>query len=477
MKERFGEYKLSRYNLFIPVENGRELVYNTLTSSITKVNCTLSRALKGNNGAFTNFKILEEKLMEAGILVQEKTDELKEYENLHRQWKGGKETVGFNVLLTYDCNFECPYCYQGRGKEGEKIHGFAYMPSNVLHATKEFIKRTAAERESKTLELVLYGGEPFLVPDRCKELADEIAEWAQRNNVAFKLHALSNGSLITGEIINWLSDYKCRLQIPVDGALETHDKYRFYKDTKTGSFEDVLRVLNLTKGTDIETHIRISLTDETCPTMEGLLDALKDKGLNHVYPDFCYITAFTNACLDFKGHTLSDLKLFKVMPELWINAHERGFPLDIRPQIRPLPCSSISDGSFIVDPFGNVYKCWELVGQKEHMVGRIRPDGCLEKTEVYGDVLERNPVEIIQCRNHAYLPACGGGCVCKAQWVHKTYHAPGCGTERYLLRDKIKIYVDTLDLKDKWAESHGEFEIQPIEARQQPKMSHCYVLV
>ncbi|MBI4980415.1 SPASM domain-containing protein, partial [Candidatus Woesearchaeota archaeon] len=126
------------------------------------------------------------------------------------------------------------------------------------------------------------------------------------------------------------------------------------------------------------------------------------------------------------------------MPELWRKAHERGFPLDIRPQVQPPPCSSVADGSYILDAFGEVYKCWELVGLKEHMVGKINLDGDLEKTLVYGDVLERNPLNIEQCRKDAYLPACGGGCVCKAQWQSKTYHAPGCGTEKYLLKDKVK---------------------------------------
>ncbi|MEW6062916.1 MAG: SPASM domain-containing protein [Nanoarchaeota archaeon] len=129
------------------------------------------------------------------------------------------------------------------------------------------------------------------------------------------------------------------------------------------------------------------------------------------------------------------------------------------------------------DTFGEVYKCWELVGLKEHIVGRIDFDGNLEKTSVYGDVLKRNPVNIEQCRNHSYLPACAGGCVCKAQWQSKTYHVAGCGTEKYLLKDKVKVYIETLDLSDKPTIQAGPFRLQKIEGRQKPKMSHCYVLV
>jgi len=474
--------KKSRFNVFVSEENGRTLVYNTLRGSITKVNSNLATILR-NDGDSINLSqevaSLVEDLHKQGILVPLDFDELREYERLHKRWKEGKEKVEINALLTYDCNFECPYCYQGREETGMKIHGFRYMNPILLDAIKKFIRNTLLERDAKRLELVLYGGEPFL-PNAWpmgRELTEEMSEWTKLNDISFGLHALSNGSLITEDIIEWLSQYKARLQIPVDGNPEMHNRYRFYKENRRGSFEEVAKVLAMTKGTDIETHIRISLTDETYPTIESLLDELKSRGLTHVYPDFCYITAFTEACSDFEGHTLSDLKLFKVMPELWKKAHQRGFPLDIRPRVQPLPCSSIADGSFIIDPFGDVYKCWELVGLKEHKVGEIDFDGELIKTEVYGDVLERNPINIKQCKNHAYLPACGGGCVCKAQWSSKTYHAPGCGTEKYLLKDKVRMYTKTLDLSNTATRRFGDFELQIIEGRQQPNMSHCYVLV
>lgn len=474
--------KTSKFNVFVRENDGTELVYNTLRGSISRVNQQLAQLLKSRD--LTSFDDADlvgivENLKEQGILIAPTFDELREYGEMHQRWKDGRENVEFNALLTYDCNFECPYCYQGRGEKGQQIHGFKYMSPELLSATKKFIKKTTAERGAKKLELVLYGGEPFLPRARemGRELTDEVSEWARNNNIAFGLHVLSNGSLIDKDTVKWLSDYKTRLQIPVDGDPGMHNKYRFYKKDKRGSFEDIARVLGMTKETNVETHIRISLTDETYPTMEGLLDELKTRGLTHVYPDFCYITAFTDACAGFEEHTLSDSKLFKVMPELWRKAHERGFSLDIRPQVQPLPCSSVADGSYIVDSFGEVYKCWELVGLKEHMVGKIDFDGNLEKTLIYGEVLERDPLNIEQCRNDAYLPACAGGCVCKAQWQSKTYHAPGCGTEKYLLRDKVRVYVETLDLSDKQMTLVGNFRLQKIEGRQQPKMSHCYVLV
>jgi uncharacterized protein len=469
--------KRSRFNVFVPTEDGKEIIYNTLSGSLTKVNHSLAETLRDGDTRNIGFTILR-KLENQDVMICVARDEMAEYRDMHERWKTGREKVEFNALLTYDCNFECPYCYQGRGDVGKEIHGFRSMTPEFLESVKSFIKTTTEDRAAKAMDLVIYGGEPFLPNARYmgRDLVGDVSGWADENDVKFALQILSNGSLMREEDIEWLNGYSARVQIPVDGDPEMHDRYRFYKNSGKGSFEDIAKVLAMTKGSDIETHIRISLTEETYPTMDNMLSELRDRGLTHVYPDFCYITAFTDACSGFEEHTLSDAKLFSVMPELWRKAHELGFPLDIRPKVKPLPCSSIADGSFIIDPFGEVYKCWEHVGLKEHIVGVLDNDGNFTKTEVYGDVLRRNPCDIKGCSDHNYLPSCGGGCVCKAQWQEGTYHARGCGTEKFLLKDKIKTYVETQTGNNLWTMENG-YAIQIIEGVQEPDISHCYVLV
>lgn len=476
---------LSKFNvgLVLPGDPYGHVVYNTLTGSITKVNEALSEVITGEDLSEIDFcepSSVKQLLMEQGILVARNYDEIDAYEKLHQKWKRGSENVEINALLTYDCNFECPYCYQGRGAKGARIHGFNYMDDTIVASVEQFAKETVADRGAQKLEIVLYGGEPFLPNAKQKgiRLTDNCSHWATKNGVNFALHVLSNGSLITEDDIKWLSGYSTRIQIPVDGAPRIHNRYRFFKETGAGSFYRIVNTLELTRKHNLETHIRVSLTEETYPTMVEMLNELERLGLNHVYPDFCYITAFTNACEDFKEHTLSDNRLFKLMPELWLLAHNMGFPLDIRPQVQPLPCSSIADGSFIIDPMANIYKCWEHVGIKEHVVGKLHTSGFLEPTSVYGEIISRNPVLISACRNHSYLPACGGGCVCKAHWKHRTYNAPGCGTERFLLKDKIRMYLTTLGIESVLRRaSTGSLIAATVEGKREPLMRHCYVLV
>jgi uncharacterized protein len=203
-----------------------------------------------------------------------------------------------------------------------------------------------------------------------------------------------------------------------------------------------MKFFSYAKDTNIDLHLRISVTKETYPTMEKMLDDLKQRGLMHLHPDFCYITSFVDACLPFSKKCLVDSELYKVLPELWKMAREKGFKTDLlRPRVSPLPCSSIADGSYVIDPDGDVYKCWELVIQKQHIVGTITQEGKLELKAPYHDTLTRDPVSIEECSKCKFLPACSGGCICKAVWNKGTYHASGCGTVKYLLVEQLKAYL------------------------------------
>jgi uncharacterized protein len=176
--------------------------------------------------------------------------------------------------------------------------------------------------------------------------------------------------------------------------------------------------------------------------MKDMLLDLKKRGLTHLHPDFCYITSFVDACTSFSKQCLKDSELYNVLPELWKLSRNLGFKTDLlRPQVSPLPCSSIADNNFVVDPDGDLYKCWELVIQKEHIVGKILDDGTIDLKKPFFATLARDPSTIEWCRDCELLPACSGGCICKAAWNYGTYNAKGCGSIKYLLKKQLVAYL------------------------------------
>jgi uncharacterized protein len=427
--------KSSNYNFFIPTKEEQTFIaYNSLSGSVSIISKDLKEALAENNLPENNDALKD--LEKTGLAVDDCIDEKKVYKYIHNKFKFDNSYQHFCVIITYDCNFRCPYCYQGADKSKQPI------TEEILERIIKFIKKTCLERKAKDMEITLYGGEPFLYPEKCVKLVEETSAWAKENCINFHLSALTNGTLLTKELIGWLGKFKARVQIPLDGFKTVHDKYRNYFEKNKGSYEDLMQVFAGFKNSGASIHLRISVTDETYPTIGQMLDDLKNKGLQHLQPDFCYITSFVEACESFSKHCLKDSELYKVLPELWQLSRKKGFKTDVlRPRISPLPCSSIADASYVIDPIGDIYKCWELVIQKEHIAGRILEDGSLEIKAPYYDTLARDPILIEGCKDCKFLPSCSSGCICKAAWNKGTYHAGGCGTVKFLMIEQLKAYL------------------------------------
>ncbi|MFR5691675.1 MAG: SPASM domain-containing protein [Lachnospiraceae bacterium] len=73
----------------------------------------------------------------------------------------------------------------------------------------------------------------------------------------------------------------------------------------------------------------------------------------------------------------------------------------------PYICGAVSINSCIIDPLGNIYKCWDDIGRQEYIAGNL--DDGLSRAEnttkwLNYDFLEAN------CKECAFLPLCMGGC-------------------------------------------------------------------
>ena len=76
-------------------------------------------------------------------------------------------------------------------------------------------------------------------------------------------------------------------------------------------------------------------------------------------------------------------------------------------------CAIRNPQSLAFDPEGNVYKCWEHIGDEQYSIGRINKKGAIENVNV--TLLNRqlygaDPLDDPQCRECPYLPVCHGGC-------------------------------------------------------------------
>lgn len=119
-----------------------------------------------------------------------------------------------NLTLTQSCNLKCSYCY-------EDYKSTKSMPYEK--AVRILDKELNKEDDFDFIEIDFFGGEPFLAFDTIKKLVEYVnsKEW----NHDYIFFAITNGTLVHGEIQTWLKDHRdcfiCGLSF--DGTPNMHD--------------------------------------------------------------------------------------------------------------------------------------------------------------------------------------------------------------------------------------------------------------
>lgn len=111
------------------------------------------------------------------------------------------------LMLGSACNFKCNYCIQAESciKTEPEI-----APDVICYLWKLINTRPAKEK----LKLILWGGEPLLY---FKTIQKMIAEFGDRVNYAM----VTNGSLLTDEIVDYLNEHKVGVALSHDGEHTT----------------------------------------------------------------------------------------------------------------------------------------------------------------------------------------------------------------------------------------------------------------
>ena len=159
--------RLSDYTIPIALEAepGKTLLVHGYTGAIDVVDSELWQTLKdfpnGNNLSSEEIELLGKR----GYLTSKTTEEERAYvakfaEKLHESRLKLQKNFGF--VVTYDCNFRCPYCFENAISK----HGTAWskqsMTPELVDRAFEAMLEIEPRKELHKKSILLYGGEPLL---------------------------------------------------------------------------------------------------------------------------------------------------------------------------------------------------------------------------------------------------------------------------------------------------------------------------
>ena len=127
-----------------------------------------------------------------------------------------------SLMLTHDCNLACVYCYE-RAKSGKRI--------SLETAKQAIIKGFSRCSDDEELDISFHGGEPFLAFDMLQDICEWV--WSQTWSAPYICFATTNGTLVHGNITDWVTRNRKRLYLglSLDGTRDMHNLNR------SGSFD------------------------------------------------------------------------------------------------------------------------------------------------------------------------------------------------------------------------------------------------
>ncbi|HDR7514664.1 TPA: radical SAM protein [Bacillus mobilis] len=389
--------KLSKYNI-VERMGDNTVIYNTLSSGVLLLNEEYSKHFFGiDKSGVCNKKDLLEELKKGQMVCDYNVDELENLRVANMASRFNNSILSLTLAPSLKCNFACPYCFED---------GYRYntMDKRTQEKFLEFFQ--SAISNVSTVSVCWYGGEPLLQLKTIEYLTKEMLAKLENTGKEYYSHIITNGFNLTKKVALKLKNLKVdQAQITIDGPPDIHDKRRILLNGQ-GSFHRIME--NIKEAHSIlNISIRINVDKTNIHRVDEILDYIESYGLKNKVS--FYLAAVDDSASSCKN--LDCLGTFDFSNEefsFYERALKRGFNSIYIPAPNIGICGAVSINSYVIDPKGDFYKCWNEVGREEVKVGDIFNGMKFDKNLT--DYLSYNPTENEKCRECSVFPVCFGGC-------------------------------------------------------------------
>ncbi len=282
--------------------------------------------------------------------------------------------------LTNQCNLSCQYCYEfGEDKVATPDGKPKFMDIETAKAAVNFLLEQSTGRD--TIHITFFGGETLMNFPLLKQVVGYATDQATAQGRKIDFSLTTNATLLTPQIIEFLSDNHIGVTVSMDGPAELHDKLRVFANGR-GSYdilEPKVRALIANHKTRPITA-RVTLTAGVTDVIRIYRHLKEDLGFHEVgfapvttSPDRLY--AINDQGMDGvlqQFHKLADEYL-----EFALRGEMHGFS-NVSDTISELyqgvnkshPCGA-GLGLMGVGPSGDIAPCHRFVDSDDHALGHI----------------------------------------------------------------------------------------------------------
>ncbi len=407
----------SIFNRVIPLKKSRRILVNTLSGAMDIVPgyyCEyLEKPLCEEDNDITGF--LSDRCYLVGDDINEREILTALYAKLQaaRRMKSPLKCV---LIVTFDCNLKCSYCWQQHKIEEEKTQVLTRPKIDLILKAIKKLAGAIHEKSEQAPVVQVFGGEPLLAENA--ELIEYILRKCQESQ--YDVQITTNGVNL-GRFREMILEYGVKeIQVTVDGPEDIHNRRRLGSDYQ--SIMDSIDKLLFYNALYVK--LRVNVDHSNIHGLYSLANEIIDRRWYTNRKFYAYLAplrdcSFTNHALIAKRRRLlaalnrlkQSFPQIEVFDVLGWDGYQPVRILENSGRF-PFPKPHICDvnlNQFVFTPSGEIHLCAEEAHGQTDIVGAYYPDFSLDK-QVFNRIYYSSPLDLKRCEGCAMLPVCGGGC-------------------------------------------------------------------
>lgn len=322
----------------------------------------------------------------------------------------GLNVEAFELIVSEDCNYRCKYCFDNfYANSGLPCPSDARMKKDMIPDLINFMKHS---NKSGRIDVTYFGGEPLLNWNFIKEFTPAVKGiWG---SAAFGI--VTNGSLLTPEISDFLLSHNMNIIISLDGKSDSHDLWR-YDENGEGTWERSVMPAMYMLAKDKRRNIGINmvLNSDTVHNLCDNYEFFVDIGFKNITMLINVDNPWSKEQLDSFRDQLN-LIMDKKLPLTrdMVSSSERCNSKNQQPRYCFSPIINTT-----ISATGELFFCHRFVPKMrdkstfEHSYGNIY-DGYTNR-KYFNEMVERTNFDEIQekigCSSCSIKYRCAGGCI------------------------------------------------------------------
>lgn len=338
------------------------------------------------------------------------------------------------IHLTGRCNLICNYCYLARTQSGMSIETGREVMRSIVDVAEIY--------HGSKIELKYSGGEPLLRFPLVVELHCYAQSLAEKHGLGLEGVVLSNGTLLTAEMIETLKSLNLRLMISLDGLGVYHDAHRRYASGR-GSFADVSEAVDLAIAHELKPSISVTVSSRTAEGLPGVMAWILKRDLPfslNFYRENSFSASQTDLRLDEQKITAGMLAAFKVLENNLPRRPFLGGLIDrANLSVPHIHTCGVGQNYLVFDTQGRVSKCQMQMDAPVSSAWAADPLGDVRADQsgvrnVSGDEKEG-------CRDCQWKYWCAGGCPLETFRATGRYDvkSPNCNIYKALFPEALRL--------------------------------------